>query len=122
MKKEINNMIKLLLCVIIAGITIFSCSKDEDSDTSIVGTWSCTDHYYGGTDTYIFKKNGTYRWFYEGEADWFSDQNGTYTYNGAILTVTKSSGYTLMYMVIGISKSSLVIMDDDGSKYTYYRK
>ncbi|MDE7409706.1 MAG: lipocalin family protein [Muribaculaceae bacterium] len=122
MKKQLNKITKVILCVFIAVFTLSSCSKEEELDSSIVGTWSCSNRYYGGTDTYVFKKNGTYSWFYEGKADWFNDENGTYTYNGTILTVTKSSGYTSMYMVIGISKSSLVLMDDEGDKYTYYRK
>ena len=123
MKKQFDFMCRVISCVILVMITLISCSKDELSDSSIVGTWSCSDRYYGGTDTYIFKKNGSYSWFYKGTADWFKDQNGTYTYNGTILTTKKASGtITVMYVVIGITKSSLVIMDDEGDKYTYYRK
>lgn len=121
MEKLIKNLVKVSLCVILGVLILSSCSEDDKSDNSIVGTWT-SDRFYGGVDTYVFNKNGTYTWTYKGTADWFTDHSGTYTYNRAILTIKRKSGRTDVYVVIGLTNTSLVIMDDEGDSYTYYRK
>lgn len=117
--------IKAIAMAFVAIITIIlpACSKDDDSsyDSGIVGSWTCSDHYYGGSDTYTFKKNGTYEWNYRGTASWFDTEKGTYTFNDSILTIKNSKGSTRAYVVLGLTNSSLVIMDEDGDTYTYYK-
>lgn len=105
------------------SMTWLSCEKDDDDsiDSGIVGTWTCSNHYYGGSDTYIFKKNGSYEWSYRGSANLFDPEKGSYTYNGTILTITNNNGTTWVYVVLGISNSTMTIMDEDGDKFTYYK-
>ena len=106
-----------------ATLSMTSCGNDEpdNKDNSIVGSWTCSNHYHGGTDSFTFKKNGTMSWTYSGSWS-FTDFTGTYTFNGSILTVTNSSGTTWVYIVAGLSDSSLVLIDEDGDSYTYYKK
>lgn len=112
----------VLLLSIFVSITLYSCDDDDaPNNPGIIGTWTCSNHYYGGSDSYTFKKNGNYEWSYSGTADWFDSQKGTYTFNGSILTITNSKGTTWAYVVLGITNSSMIIMDEDGYKYTYYK-
>lgn len=77
------KQLKLLMLMILVSLFIpmSSCGDKDEFDNSIIGYWSCSNHYYGGTDTFSFKKGGKYTWSYKGEADWFESQNGTYTFN-----------------------------------------
>lgn len=99
----------------------FSCKNDEPSSyKDIVGTWVCSDRYYLGTDTFVFKKNGKMSWSYTGS--WtFNDYDGTYSFNGSILTITKSNGRTEVFLITGITDNSFVLVDEDGYAYTYNR-
>lgn len=115
------NVLALVLCTF---ITFSSCSKDDENATaSIVGTWTCNSHYYGGSDTYTFKSNGTYSWSYSGSADWFPDDSGNYSFdnNRSTLTIHNKKGTTWVYIVMSLTSSSLTIMDEDGHTY-YYTK
>lgn len=111
----------LALIAFVSAVSFSSCDKDGNGNSSIVGSWTCGVHYYGGSDTYTFKKNGTYTWTYSGPSSYFQDETGRYTYNGVILTTSSNRGSTRAYVVIGLTKSSLVIMDEDGDSYTYYK-
>jgi len=105
--------------------SLTACSNNEDYNSEkneIVGKWTCSDRYYKGSDTFIFKGNNTYEWSYEGLANWFKPQKGTYIFNDSILTITTRNGSTSVYIIIGISNSSMVIMNGDGDKYTYYKE
>lgn len=107
----------------IAVSHLSSCGDDDGPNgSSIVGSWTCSKHYYGGSDTYTFKKNGTFSWTYSGTANWFDDESGTYTFNGSMLTLTNKRGFSWIYMVVGLSDSSVIFIDEDGDKYTYYKK
>lgn len=121
--------IKHLLWMLIAlsmSISFASCGDDDEDEPQpqggIVGSWVSNNHYYGGSDTYTFRDNGTYSWSYSGSADWFDPESGTYTFNGATLTTSSSHGITRVYVIVGINETSFVMMDEDGDKYTYYKK
>lgn len=125
--------IKKYFCIIItlvvllgSTIAISSCSKDDNdvSSNSIVGTWSCNNHYYGGSDTFTFKSNGTYTWSYRGTADWFNNETGNYAYDPlrSTLTIQNKKGTTWVYVVISLTSSSFTIMDEDGDTYFYQKK
>lgn len=116
------KIITSLLLFLVTAVALVSCGDDEDKNMpSIIGSWTSSSHYYGGTDTFTFKKNGTYNWSYSGSMT-FEDQTGSYIFNGTTLTVTNKKGTTWLYLVIALSDSSMVIMDEDGDKFTYYKK
>ena len=121
MKKKLFNYLAIWV-VIFMGVIFVSCDKDDDN-SPLVGSWSCSNHYYGGsyggTDTYVFKSDGTYMWSCTG--DWWSDQNGRYSYNEdeGILTINRSA--TEIYYVISLTQSSFTMMDEEGDYYTYYK-
>lgn len=121
MKRKLFYLAAITMIAVL-GISVASC--DKDSDNPIVGTWSCSNHYYGGsyggTDTYVFKSNGTYTWSCTG--DWWDDESGKYTYSekDGLLIIERST--TEIYYVLSLTESSFTIMDEDGDKYTYYKK
>lgn len=124
MKNPINKIVLKFLFAIILPLFVFTgCGDDEpDNDNkSIVGSWTCENHYYGGSDTFTFKKNGTMSWTYKGSWS-FTDYTGSYTFNGSILTVTNTKGTTWIYIVAGLSDTTLVMIDEDGDSYTYHKK
>lgn len=50
----------VLLLSIFVSITLYSCDDDDaPNNPGIIGTWTCSNHYYGGSDSYTFKKTGT---------------------------------------------------------------
>ena len=115
----------LAIITLLSAFALSSCKGDDDeelSESGIVGKWTCNDHYYQGEDTFVFKKNGTYTWSYKGEADWFENQEGTYTFDGSLLVITNSHDTTWIYVVMSLSDSTMVIMDEDGYYYTYRRR
>lgn len=120
--------IKRLLWMLIAlsmSASFAACGDDDEDEpqgAGIVGSWVCNNHYYGGSDTYTFRDNGTYSWSYSGSADWFDPESGTYTFNGATLTTSSNQDITKVYVIVGINESSFEMMDEDGDKYTYYKK
>lgn len=119
-----KHLIKYLLLsiILILPISLVSCEDQDASDNSgIIGTWTCSNHYYGVSDSFTFKKNGNYEWTYSGTVDWYDSQKGTYTFNGSILTLTNIKGTTWVYVVLGITNSSMILIDEDGDKYTYYK-
>lgn len=119
---EKKNLFPICAIMMIALVSIgfVSCSDDDDDGNPIVGSWSCTNHYYGGTDTYVFKSDNTFTWSCTGE--WWDANSGRYSYNpeNGLLIITRKEG-TYVYIVISLSKSSFTIMDEDESVYTYYR-
>lgn len=120
--KKIVLIFTLLISFMLTLTTACDKDKDKEPDGSIVGKWTCSNHYYGGSDTYTFNKNGKYTWTYSGIADWFDDQSGTYTFNGSLLTITNSRGTSFIYVVVGLSDTSMILIDEDGYKYTYFRQ
>lgn len=131
MNKLIKSRIFFFIAIIavISSLALSSCDKPEpetESETGIVGKWVSNSHYYWGPDTYEFQKDGTYTWRCEnnkceGGTYYIFDDKGTYMFNGSVLTLSKYGGSTTVYIVVNISNSSMVIMDEDGDSYTYYR-
>lgn len=122
--KTINKWnVWAIILVAIMSIGLVSCSKD-DKNNALVGSWSCSNHYYGGSyggiDTYVFKSNGTYEWSCTG--DWWDDISGRYSYNSdeGILTIDRN-GYTNVYIIASITDSSFLMIDEEGDYYTYYK-
>lgn len=112
-----------ILIIGLMSVVLYSCGDDssDGGDNALVGSWTCSDHYYAGTDTFTFKKNGTYSWTYNGSWE-FKDESGHYTFDGSLLTLAKKSGTPVIYIVLSLSKSYMVLMDEDGDRYTYYRE
>lgn len=113
----------LLLCIFIVP-ALSSCSSNDDEDapttTSIVGSWTCNHHYWGGSDTYSFRKDGTFKWTYSG-TDSFDDTYGTYVKNDYVLIIKDYDGVTRVYVILYLSSTEMHIMDDDGDTYKYFK-
>lgn len=117
-----------MMMVALMSFCLLSCNNDDEKDSSsgIVGTWSCNNHYYDhvssgpGTDTFTFKSNGTYEWQCRG----WESQNGRYSYNrdSGILTITNQKGTTWIYIIVSMTESYFVMMDEEGDSYTYNKK
>ena len=57
--------ILLLTCMLVAGICITSCSKDDGGSNGnlskkLEGLWACTADYYGDGDSYIYNNSTDY--------------------------------------------------------------
>lgn len=112
--------------VILMSMLLISCENENVSSNSLVGTWSCSNHYHNGIDTYTFKSNGTYTWTLNLTYDSYSDreEHGDYSYNkqSGTLTLSKRTGSTKIYLITSITKDYFVIMDNDLDCYTYYKE
>ena len=106
--------------ILLSAIALSSCKKNDGGggNKQIVGTWTCSHHYYGGSDTFVFKSNGKYQW--NGPSP-FPSHSGDYSFNGVILTISKTSGSTNVYTILSLTDSYFVMMDEDGDSYTYYK-
>lgn len=116
------KMLKFCMFIFIA-LTMLSCSKDEPNESSnpLVGTWSCSNHYYGGTDYYHFNSNGTFTW--ECPGSWFDSQTGHYTFDNGLLFIVDSEGTSWIYMVeFSTSKNVMFLTDEDGYTYGYFKE
>ncbi len=105
-----------LLCI--------ACSGDSDSNSSnpFVGTWKCNGNYGISVDTYTFNADGT---FIGKQSDGSSESiSGQWSYNEqtGLLSILKSSGWTRVFIVVSLTDSYFVIMDNDGDSYTYYKQ
>lgn len=127
MKMKSNKFWSIILMVVMMlgdAIVFSSCDKDgnDASSISIVGTWSCTRHYYGGTDTFTFKSNGTYTWSYKGSRDYPNDY-GNYAFDPSrsTLVIHNRKGTIWSYVIISLTSSSFTIMDEDGDTYCYQK-
>lgn len=104
----------------VSTILLTSCKKNNndtnDTTSGIVGTWTCSNHWYGGPDTYVFKSNGKYQW-----SGPFSSESGDYSFNGAMLTTSSSTSVTRVFTIISLTDTYFVMMDQEASSYTYYK-
>lgn len=115
----------LALTATFACISLTACGDDKDEDElgtaySIVGTWSCGNHYYGGTDYYTFNSNGTYSWSCPGT--WFNSQSGNYSYTNGLLLLVNNEGTTWTFVISFSNKNTFTLIDEDGDRYTYVRE
>lgn len=124
--KKLSVFSLILMCVTSFAITACSSDKNESSNNNpIVGTWSCSHHYYSSTgspDTYTFNADGTYRWSCPGHSN--PNRSGHYTYNqgtGLLSEAPTGINYTYTYYV-SISGNQMVMIDQSGSSYTYYKR
>lgn len=110
------------LFILLSIAVLPSCKKNDGggsvSDNRIVGTWTCSNHWYGGSDTYVFKSNGKYQW----SGPYSRYESGDYSFNGTILTTSETSGTTRVYTIVALTNSYFVMMDMDGDSYTYYKQ
>ncbi len=126
--------LSLIIAVLVSSIVcclLVSCSKSNSNP--FVGTWSCTNHFYGGgapgggVDTFVFKSDNTYQWSCTGDWGW-KPETGHYKYNSKLETLTLSTtgGSTTVYLVLSIADNFFVIADIESgmetSSYTYYKK
>ena len=113
----------------LSSMSLSSCSGDDDDEESnnpLVGIWYCNNHYIdrisfdSGIDTYTFKSDGTYEW----ECSGWDNESGRYTYNkeSGILTRTNQKGTTWVEMIVSLTDTYFVLIDEDGYRYTYTRR
>ena len=108
----------MLLVLTCAGFA--ACSDDEDSSgdyaSMIVGTWSDTYDDYCIT----FYPNGKYR-----EGDGSGSTHGRYIINKNFLTLIEedygSGSYEDVYQIKSLSKTKLVLGEDEYEDWTLYR-
>lgn len=120
-----QKWLSLVMVISFACVTLMSCGSDENDELyenskMIVGTWSCGDHYYGGTDYYTFNSNGKYSWKCPGS--WFEPNNGNYTYKNGLLILVNSKGTSWTYLVQFSNKDTFILTDEDGYSYSYSRE
>ena len=103
------------------------CDDDNDGgSSSIIGTWAYEEDYDDDEYYYeeiTFKSNGTfiYEWeeYYNG--DYESDsERGTYEIDGDELIV-EFDGEIGFVTIISVSSNKLVLEDEEGDRYVYYR-
>ena len=118
MKKFKTIAMFMLLVLTCAGFA--ACSDDEDSSgdyaSMIVGTWSDS-----GDDYWItFYPNGKYR-----ESDGSGSYHGRYIINKNFLTLIEedygSGSYEDVYQIKSLSKTQLVLGEDEYEDWTLYR-
>ena len=117
-KKQVIYGLTFML-IVLSAVVLPSCMKSDggDGNSQIVGTWTCTNHWYGGSDTYVFKSNGKYEWSRPN----LDVEYGDYSFNGVILTTSSKTGATRVYTILSLTDSYFVMMDEDGDSYTYYK-
>lgn len=108
----------MFIILLTSFVTLTSCG-DEDDDELIVGTWSCDNHYYGGTDYYTFKGDGTYTWKCPGS--WFDPESGSYSYSNGLLILVNTNGTSWTYLAGFSGKNTLILTDEDGDSYIYVK-
>lgn len=126
--KQLTNLKFMAIALFIAlfSMSFAACSDDDDDDygNELVGTWYSDNHYYGGTSTFKFMSDGTYRWTYSGSATWFDDDEGRYYYEkeSGILTIVNKKGTTWLYVITAITDSYFTFIDENGDVYTYDKR
>ncbi len=115
-----KSWLTTLMVLLLSGFALTSCDDDDSAGGPLVGTWSCDGHYYGGTDYYTFKSDGTYSW--ECPGTWFDPQSGHYTYNNGLLVIVNSEGTNWTYFIQFVNKNTFVLTDEDGYTYTYTKE
>lgn len=117
-----------MMVFLLSSFALTSCGDDDDKDgpsgsaKQIVGTWSCDNHYYGGTDYFTFNSDGTYSWDCPGS--WHTAHSGHYTYNetSGLLIVVKNNGSSWTYLAQFVNKTTFILTDEDGDSYTYTKE
>lgn len=113
----------MFVLILSTAVVSSSCSSDDNDDNNgLTGTWTCDNHYYAGSDTFVFNSNGTFAWSYSGS--WhFEDLSGDYAFDSSrsILTIHSKKGTTWVYVIVSLTPTSFTMMDEDGDTY-YYRK
>lgn len=78
--------------LLLVGLTIISCSKDDDSPNEngrttdpLIGTWVQSDEEYGESGTIIVNSNGSYSvsWIYRDTPDDNDSSSGTWSNRGS---------------------------------------
>lgn len=126
-KKNFWNVLVIIMAVVM-NVSFISCSSDDENGGGpLVGSWYCNKHFANrispsedATDTYTFKSDGTYEWNCPG----WNDESGRYTYNkeSGILTRTNQKGTTWVEMIVALTDTHFVLIDEDGDRYTYYKR
>ncbi len=116
------KFLSMMLCLVVS-MSFASCSDDDkDKDepggasVSIVGVWRCDYDGGSGYEYYEFKSNGIYdNWGYYGNSFSYS---GTYEKKGSQLILDEDEFYTIS----SLTKTQLILTDEYGDRYTYYRE
>lgn len=124
MKNRRNNKKQVVyaltfMFIVLSTIVLPSCKKNDEggNNNQIVGTWTCSNHWYGGSDTYVFRSNGKFQW--NGPYD--KAEYGDYSFNGVILTTSSASGVMRVFTILSLTNTYFVMMDQDGDSYKYYK-
>ena len=115
---------------------MISCSNDDDSPTGpvegfdIVGSWALTKlegapgSVSAENSTWVFNSDGTYTWFLKYAPYFDETDNGNYSINDNILTLSGGipmivAGETDALTLTIESVSTFSFKDDEGDKWTY---
>ena len=127
-----RTLLNLLAIVTVTFVCVGCGGSDSDSGelsgNPLTGIWASETHYYGGTDYFYLKSDGSCTWTYRGTIS-FDDMSGNWYYDEQtrILTLSLKSlrtGYvtTRVYTILSLTSTSFVMMDEDGYSYTYNKK
>lgn len=112
----------VMLSLLATTVGFTACTdKDDDLDSSIVGTWAYEeDDYY---EEVTFKANGTMiiesEEYWNGEWDYWTER-GTYEVDGDELWGYIDDEY-FEVRIVSITSTRLVLEDDEDDRITYYR-
>lgn len=104
-------------------LAFVGCSDDDNdvSSSSIVGTWSYEEEDY--YEEITFKANGIMivesEEYYNGEWESWTER-GTYELDGDKLIANIDDEIAIV-TVVSVTSSKLVLKDEDGDRWTYYR-
>lgn len=121
-----NGVMMVLFCLMSFGLTACSDDDDDDADTEsysslLLGTWYASYYEYGEYwyDTIIFKSNGTYYYYEDGELDLI----GTWSLSGNKLMIYEGSEENIA-TIVSLTEDLLILKyveDDETYTETWYR-
>lgn len=123
------------MLLVTAMLPLTSCDDDDNEDPTyyytaqLVGSWiyeEVTDTYFhtvSSTSVFDFYPDGTFYWtFYtlvDGNTVDSSYIDGTYLFNGNVLTLMESDGY-VEHFAAAIIDDTFTIITDGGQSQTYF--
>ncbi len=120
MMKNLSILVIYILCFFCAALMI-SCQEQRAQFSSeihpeLLGTWVLTTRTIEGQETpakdrmvkLTFKKDGTFRTSYKGDADqeWVHAGQGAYSYNAPILSLHWDSGRVVPLLLTNLTSES----------------
>lgn len=121
--KTIFKHLFVMMSMLSMTLAFVGCSDDDNdvSSSSIVGTWSYEEEDY--YEEITFKANGIMivesEEYYNGEWESWTER-GTYELDGDKLIANIDDEIAIV-TVVSVTSSKLVLKDEDGDRWTYYR-